>query len=206
MVSVISGEHVLLELSVMELNVDWDAAKEIQDYLRAVDLAKARRPTKAEVKEKEEAISKVNQFVYSASAVKLMLQEKKQAASRPVNIALEKDRVIKELGIAETKGDLAEVEKLQSRLKELEVYATRVKSKDAKAMALAEMNRRNRYKASPDFCGSFILFNLVPDSTSTGFCILTSPSNMQSLCYFRNLHVSLLNYPKSHHIVGFIVC
>ena len=164
MVSRISGEHVLLKLFMMELNVDWDAAKEIQDYLRAVDLAKARRPTKAEVKEKEEAISKVNQFVYSASAVKLMLQEKKQAASRPVNIALEKDRVIKELGIAETKGDVAEVERLQSRLKELEVYATRLKSKDAKAMALAEMNRRNRYKASPEICGSFILFNLVPDT------------------------------------------
>lgn len=114
--------------------------------MRAVDNAKGRKPLKAEVLEKKEAISKVNQFVYSASTVKQMLQEKKMAASRPTNIALEKDRLIKELGIAEGKGDHVEVEKLQLRLKELELYANQVKSKDAKAMALAEMNRRNRYQ------------------------------------------------------------
>lgn len=118
--------------------------KEIGDFLRAVDTAKGNRPLKADVLEKRDAILKVNQFVYSASTVKQMLQEKKMAASRPVNIALEKDRLIKELGIAEEKGEYGEVEKLQLRLKELELYATQVKSKDAKAMALAEMNRRNR--------------------------------------------------------------
>lgn len=112
--------------------------------MRNVDPAKGSRPLKADVLEKADAISKVNQFVYSASTVKQMLQEKKMAASRPVNIASEKDRITKELGIAEEKGEYAEVEKLQSRLKELELYATQVKSKDAKAMALAEMNRRNR--------------------------------------------------------------
>ena len=119
--------------------------KEISDFLRAVDNAKGRKPLKAEVLKKKEAISKVNQFVYSASTVKQMLQEKKMAASRPANIASEKDRLIKELGIAERNENHAEVEKLQLRLKELEVYASQVKSKDAKAMALAEMNRRNRY-------------------------------------------------------------
>lgn len=118
--------------------------KEISDYLRAVDNAKGRRPLKVDVLEKKAAISKVNQFVYSASTVKQMLQEKKMAASRPANVALEKDRLIKELGIAESKGEHAEVEKLQSRLKELELFANQVKSKDAKAMALAEMNRRNK--------------------------------------------------------------
>jgi len=118
--------------------------KEINDFLRAVDAGKGSRPLKAYVLEKKDAILKVNQFVYSASTVKQMLQEKKMAASRPVNIALEKNRIIKELGIAEEKGEYAEVEKFQSRLKELELYGTQVKSKDAKAMALAEMNRRNR--------------------------------------------------------------
>lgn len=120
------------------------AEKEIEDFLRAVDAAKGTRPSKAEVLEKADAISKVNQYVYSASTVKQMLQEKKMAASRPVNIALEKDRVIKELSRAEERGEFAEVEKFQLRLKELELYANQVKSKDAKAMALAEMNRRNR--------------------------------------------------------------
>lgn len=73
-----------------------------------------------------------------------MLEEKKMTSSRPVNIASEKNRLVDALSVAATKGDQAEVEKLQLRLKELEVMATRVKSKDAKALALAEMNRRNR--------------------------------------------------------------
>jgi RNA polymerase-associated protein RTF1 len=135
--------------------------KEIEDFLRAVDNAKGRKPLKAEVLEKVEAISKVNQFVYSASTVKQMLQEKKMAASRPTNIALEKARLIKQLGIAEEKGDHAEVEKLQLRLKELELYANQVKSKDAKAMALAEMNRRNRYCLIPARIFSGYLIDLV---------------------------------------------
>ncbi len=87
---------------------------------------------------------KVSQFVYSASAVKQMLQEKKMAAPRPANIALEKSRVLEALSDAVSRSDEAERERLESRLKELEVFATQVKTKDAKALALAEMNRRNR--------------------------------------------------------------
>ncbi|KAH8946808.1 hypothetical protein BDL97_11G006200 [Sphagnum fallax] len=120
--------------------------KEIQEYLQEADRLKARKPTKAHALEKKEAIMKVSQFVYSASAVKQMLQEKKMAAPRPANIALEKSRVLEALSDAVSRGDEAERERLESRLKELEVFATQVKTKDAKALALAEMNRRNRFE------------------------------------------------------------
>jgi len=120
--------------------------------LQEADRLKARKPTKAHALEKKEAIMKVSQFVYSASAVKQMLQEKKMAAPRPANIALEKSRVLEALSDAVSRGDEAERERLESRLKELEVFATQVKTKDAKALALAEMNRRNRLLLHKPVC------------------------------------------------------
>ncbi|CAM6102901.1 unnamed protein product [Calypogeia fissa] len=122
-------------------------AKEIEDMFREVDRCGGRKLSKAGVNKKREALTKVNSFVYNAATVKQMLQEKKLATTRPSNIALEKDRITKELGVAEAKGDQAEVERLQARLRELEEFSIQInKSKDAKALALAEMNRRNRFE------------------------------------------------------------
>ncbi|KAL2650168.1 hypothetical protein R1flu_018296 [Riccia fluitans] len=120
--------------------------KEIAELFREIDRCGGKKPSKADVQDKKEAIAKVNTFVYSAATVKQMLQEKKNATSRPSNIALEKDRIFKELAVAENKGDNHEIERLQTRLKELEELSVQVKSKDAKALALAEMNRRNKYE------------------------------------------------------------
>jgi 3'-phosphoadenosine 5'-phosphosulfate (PAPS) 3'-phosphatase len=52
------------------------AAKEIQLYLQEADHLNVQKPTNRYALEKKEAILKVSQFVYSASAVKQMLQEK----------------------------------------------------------------------------------------------------------------------------------
>jgi RNA polymerase-associated protein RTF1 len=121
--------------------------KEIRDMEREVDRCGGRKLSKAYVEKKREALAKVNSFVYNAATVKQMLQEKKLATTRPSNIALEKDRITKELGVAEERGDIGEVERLQARLRELEEFSVQInKSKDAKALALAEMNRRNRFE------------------------------------------------------------
>ncbi|KAL3701897.1 hypothetical protein R1sor_019919 [Riccia sorocarpa] len=120
--------------------------KEILELFREIERCGGKKPSKADVQDKKEAIAKVNTFVYSAATVKQMLQEKKNATSRPSNIALEKDRIVKELAAAESKGDNHEIERLQTRMKELEDLSSQVKSKDAKALALAEMNRRNKYE------------------------------------------------------------
>ncbi|KAJ7521552.1 hypothetical protein O6H91_19G059400 [Diphasiastrum complanatum] len=100
--------------------------------------------TTAEILEKQKALLKVNSFVYSAATVKQMLQEKKQAAARPSNIALEKDRLLKQLALAESKGAYGELGKLKDKLKELEAYSLQLLSKNTKAQQIEMMNRRNR--------------------------------------------------------------
>ncbi len=132
-----------MSILVPKQNSIASAAKEIQQYLQEADHLNVQKPTNRHALEKE-AILKVSQFVYSASAVKQMLQEK-MAAPRPANIALEKSQVMEVLSDAVSRGDEAEHGRLESWLKELEVCAAQVKTKHTKAFALAEMNYRNRY-------------------------------------------------------------
>ncbi|CAN6683285.1 unnamed protein product [Malus baccata var. baccata] len=72
-----------------------------------------------------------------------MIHEKKSASSRPLNIALEKDRLRRELEVAKSKQDHAEVERIQTRLQQLKAR-WQSQGKDSKAIRLAEMNRKNR--------------------------------------------------------------
>lgn len=100
-------------------------------------------PSKQDVLEKKEALQKAKTFVYSAATVKQMLQEKKSSSSRPLNVAAEKDRLRRDLEIAQSKHDDAEVERIKKRLQQLEA-SRQSQEKDAKAVRLAEMNRKNR--------------------------------------------------------------
>uniref|UniRef100_A0A5B7BS97 Plus3 domain-containing protein n=1 Tax=Davidia involucrata TaxID=16924 RepID=A0A5B7BS97_DAVIN len=117
--------------------------EEFNQWVREVERSGGRMPSKHEVLEKREAIQKTNTFVYSAATVKQMLQEKKSATWRPLNVAAEKDRLRREMEVAQSKHDEAEVERIKARLQELEA-SRQVQEKDAKAIRLAEMNRRNR--------------------------------------------------------------
>ncbi|KAK6917515.1 Plus-3 domain [Dillenia turbinata] len=117
--------------------------EEFDQWLKEVERSSGRMPSKQDVKEKKEAIEKINTFVYSAATVKQMLQEKKSASARPLNIAAEKDRLRREMELAESRQDMAEVERIKARLLELEA-SRQAEKKDAKAIRLAEMNRRNR--------------------------------------------------------------
>lgn len=117
--------------------------EEYDQWVREVEKNGGRLPSKEDVLEKKEAIKKTNTFVYSAETVKQMIQEKKSASSRPLNIALEKDRLRRELEIAQSKHDDAEVERIKARLQQLEVRR-QSQGKDSKAVRLAEMNRKNR--------------------------------------------------------------
>ncbi|KAF5473110.1 hypothetical protein F2P56_009750 [Juglans regia] len=117
--------------------------EEYKQWIREVERSGGRLPSKQDVLEKKEAIKKTNTYVYSAATVKQMLQEKKSASSRPLNIAAEKDRLRRELEIAQSKHDEAEVERIKTRLQQLEA-SRRTHEKDSKAVRLAEMNRKNR--------------------------------------------------------------
>ncbi|KAJ4976472.1 hypothetical protein NE237_001578 [Protea cynaroides] len=118
--------------------------EEFNDWVREVERSGGKMPTRQDVLQKREAIQKTNTFVYSAATVKQMLQEKKSASSRPMNIAAEKQRLRRELDVAESRRDEAEVERLLARLKELEAMSRQVKQKDSKAVRLEEMNKKNR--------------------------------------------------------------
>ncbi|KAI3907541.1 hypothetical protein MKW98_016185, partial [Papaver atlanticum] len=88
-------------------------------------------------------IQKALTYVYSAATVKQMLQEKKSASSRPLNVAAEKDRLRREMDIAESRRDIGEAERIRARLLELE-SSRQSKLKDTKALRLSEMNKKNR--------------------------------------------------------------
>ena len=117
--------------------------EEYKQWIKEVERSGGRMPSKQDVLEKKEAIKKTNTYVYSAATVKQMLQEKKSSLSRPLNVAAEKDRLRRELEIAQSKHDEAEVERIKTRLQQLEA-SRQTKEKDTKAMRLAEMNRKNR--------------------------------------------------------------
>ncbi|XP_059292148.1 protein RTF1 homolog [Lycium ferocissimum] len=116
---------------------------EFDQWVREVERSGGRMPSKQDVLEKKEAIQKSNTFVYSADTVKQMLQQKKSATWRPLNIAAEKDRLRREMEVAKMKNDEAEAERIKARLEELEA-SRKVQEKDDKAKRLAEMNRKNR--------------------------------------------------------------
>ncbi|KAJ6797969.1 protein RTF1-like protein [Iris pallida] len=119
--------------------------EEYNDWVREVERSGGRMLGLKEVNEKKEEIQKkINSYVYSAATVKQMLQEKKSASTRPLNIAAEKDRLRKEMAIAESRRDESEMERIQNRFKELEEISRKSKQKDSKAVRLAEMNRKNR--------------------------------------------------------------
>jgi RNA polymerase-associated protein RTF1 len=117
--------------------------KEFKQWHREVERTCSYMPSKVNVMEKKEAIKRTNRYVYSAATVKQMLEEKKTAPSRPLNIAVEKDRLKRELDIAESKNDEAWMERIQKKLVELEELR-RARENNVKAIRLDEMNRKNR--------------------------------------------------------------
>lgn len=118
--------------------------EEFNEWIREVKRSAGHMPSKHDVLEKRETLQKSNTFVYSATTVKQMLQEKK-ASARPVSIAVEKDRLRRQLEVAESKCDEVEVERIKTRLLELEA-SRQSQEKDSKAVRLAEMNRKNRFE------------------------------------------------------------
>ncbi|KAI4301685.1 hypothetical protein L6164_034937 [Bauhinia variegata] len=118
--------------------------QEFNQWRREIRRTCSQMPSKKDVLGKREAIRKTNTYIYSAATVKQMLEEKKSATSkRPLNIAVEKDKLKGQLEIAKIKHDEQEMDRIYKRMEELD--ATRqARDNDAKAKRLAEMNRKNK--------------------------------------------------------------
>ncbi|XVE51301.1 hypothetical protein DITRI_Ditri02bG0029200 [Diplodiscus trichospermus] len=76
--------------------------EEFRQLIREVERSGSRMPSKQDVLEKKEALHKAKTFVYSTTIVKQMLQEKNSTSTRPLNIAAEKDRLRRDLEIAQS--------------------------------------------------------------------------------------------------------
>ncbi|OAE27856.1 hypothetical protein AXG93_1881s1480 [Marchantia polymorpha subsp. ruderalis] len=118
--------------------------REVLELLREIDRCGGKKPSKADVREKKEALAKISSFVYSPACVKQMIQEKRSSKARPSNFALEKIRIVGELAAAESEGNDGEINRLQARLRELEELSTEMKTRYTEALALEEMNRKNK--------------------------------------------------------------
>lgn len=119
--------------------------KEFRQWRREIERTCSLMPSKVSILEKKEAIRRTNTYIYSAATVKQMLEEKKSATSRPLNIAVEKDRLKTELEVAKCKNDQAEMDRIFAKLAELEA-SRQARENDSKAKRLAEMNRKNRFE------------------------------------------------------------
>ncbi|XP_047156409.1 protein RTF1 homolog [Vigna umbellata] len=117
--------------------------REFRQWVREVERTCSQMPSKMSVLEKKEAIRRTSAYVYSAATVKQMLEEKKSAPSRPLNIAVEKDRLKNLLEVAKCKNDEAEMDRILRKLADLEA-SRKSRENDAKALRLAEMNRKNK--------------------------------------------------------------
>ncbi|KNA12782.1 hypothetical protein SOVF_122840 [Spinacia oleracea] len=118
--------------------------EEYNQWKKEVERTSGRMPTRHEVAEKKEEIERTNTFVYSAETVKHMLQEKKSAATRPLNIAAEKEKLKREMEAAKYRNDEVQVEKIKARLEELAAVRLAQDNKNSKAHRLSDMNRKNR--------------------------------------------------------------
>ncbi|XP_024926320.3 protein RTF1 homolog [Ziziphus jujuba] len=117
--------------------------EEFSKWVRAVEHSGRKMLSKRDVLEKKEALQNSNRYIYSATTGKQMLQEKKHTLSRPLNIAVEKEQLRRQIEVAESKSDTVEVRRIMTRLQELEASRP-AHDKDTKAFRLAEMNRKNK--------------------------------------------------------------
>uniref|UniRef100_A0A0D9XZZ1 Plus3 domain-containing protein n=1 Tax=Leersia perrieri TaxID=77586 RepID=A0A0D9XZZ1_9ORYZ len=116
---------------------------EFKLWLQGAEKNGLRIPTRQEVMEKKEAIQEAYNFVYSAKTVQKMLQEKKSAVRRPINVAAEKDRLRNELDMALARRDETEAERIRTKLNQLQ-QQSKPMSNNEKAAKLEAMNKKNR--------------------------------------------------------------
>lgn len=117
--------------------------EEFSNWVREVARSGRKILPRRDVLEKRGTLQSTNRYVYSAATVKQMLQEKKHTLSRPLNIAVEKERLRRQLNVAESKSDEVEAGRIMTRLQELEASRP-AHDRDTKAFRLAEMNRKNK--------------------------------------------------------------
>ncbi|CAF2526021.1 unnamed protein product [Rotaria sp. Silwood2] len=104
-------------------------------------------PTLEQVEDKRKAINKFKHYVYSNREITKIVEEKKRFRKAPINYAMTKQELFKEIEIAVDENDTKTEKELRKKLNEMEERASEIdRIRTANNSILAQINRRNRKK------------------------------------------------------------
>ena len=117
--------------------------QEFDSYLERLESKGAPIPTQAMRDLVISNIKKAENFRYSAEDIARMVEEKKKAKRTPVNIAMEKEKLIAQRNYARQQGNEQEAQSFQERIGELEAMQDRLRKESRRDGGLASVNKRN---------------------------------------------------------------
>ncbi|CAF3499645.1 unnamed protein product [Rotaria sp. Silwood1] len=102
-------------------------------------------PTLEKVDNKRKEINKFKQYVFSNREITKIVEEKKRFRKAPINYAMTKQELLKEIDIARDENDIKKENELRKKLDEMEERASEIdRRRTANNSVLAQINRRNR--------------------------------------------------------------
>lgn len=119
------------------------SVQEFDSYLERLEAKGAPVPTQAMRDLVMSNIEKAENFRYSAEDIARMVEEKKRVKRTPVNIAMEKEKLIAQRNYARQQGREEEAQKFQDRIAELEAMQERTRKDSKRDGGLANVNKRN---------------------------------------------------------------
>jgi len=102
-------------------------------------------PTLDDLENKIKEIEKRKHYVYNNNDITKIVQEKKRFRKAPINYAVTKNELLKEIEIAKEENDIERVNELQKQLNQMEEKASELDRKRSENISvMAQINRRNR--------------------------------------------------------------
>ncbi|CAF1070326.1 unnamed protein product [Rotaria sordida] len=102
-------------------------------------------PTLEQVENKRKTINKFKHYVYSNREITKIVEEKKRFRKAPINYAMTKQELFKDLEIARDENDTKRENELKKKLDEMEERASEIdRIRKANNSILTQINRRNR--------------------------------------------------------------
>ncbi|CAF1464538.1 unnamed protein product [Adineta steineri] len=102
-------------------------------------------PTLEDVENKIKAIDKCKHYVYNNNEITKIVEEKNRFRKAPINYAMSKNELLKEIDMAKDENDSVTEKELRKKLEDMEQRAKELdRNRSQNISALAEINQRNR--------------------------------------------------------------
>ncbi|CAF1203249.1 unnamed protein product [Adineta steineri] len=102
-------------------------------------------PTLEDVENKIKAVDKCKHYVYNNNEITKIVEEKNRFRKAPINYAMSKNELLKEIDMAKDENDSAREKELRKKLEDMEQRAKELdRNRSQNISALAEINQRNR--------------------------------------------------------------